>query len=211
TTDAFNVNLADVIPAGETFVAGSLANTAGQAPDKLSFDAGTRAIHASWGTFALGSSSTLQFQAQLDPNDTPRPIVTHTASETWTSLPGTDPGQITPNNPDAFERTGKPAHGGQLNDYLASGSAPVNVVDASISISPLTPVNEVNHAETFLITVTAFPAGSGTPSFATPTVNFLSGAPGTIGPVTPLAGPTNNGKGSSSGIWTVKSNTATAA
>src|SRR5262249_29274350 len=68
---------------------------------------------------------------------------------------------------------------------------PQNVVDASLSISPLTSVNEVNHAETFTITVTAFPAGTGTPDFATPAVTFAGGTPGTVtGPT--LRGITGN-------------------
>src|SRR5262249_51357345 len=50
-------------------------------------------------------------------------------------------------------------NGDSNNGSVTSGSAdePVNVVDANIQITPLTPVNEVNHAETFTVTVTAFP------------------------------------------------------
>jgi uncharacterized repeat protein (TIGR01451 family) len=102
--------------------------------------------------------------------------------------------------------------GDSLNNSVSSvkGSEPQNVVDANISISPLTPVNEVNQAETFTITVTAFPAGTGTPTFTTPTVTFPGGAPGTVGPVTPLAGPTDNGNGSWTETWTETINNATA-
>ena len=42
-----------------------------------------------------------------------------------------------------------------------SSSAVKNYVDANISITPLTPVNEVGNAETFTVTETAFPAGTG--------------------------------------------------
>src|SRR5262249_11764653 len=45
------------------------------------------------------------------------------------------------------------------------GAEPENAVDATISIAPQSPVNEINHQETFAITVTAFPAGTGTPPF----------------------------------------------
>jgi len=44
-------------------------------------------------------------------------------------------------------------------------------VDASIALSPLNATNEVGNAHSFTITVTAFPAGTGTPSFATPVVS----------------------------------------
>src|SRR5439155_185313 len=65
-----------------------------------------------------------------------------------------------------------------------SNSAVKNYVDANVQISPLNPVNAVNNAETFTITVTALPANTGTPSFALPTVSFPNGTPGTVGPVT---------------------------
>ena len=40
-------------------------------------------------------------------------------------------------------------------------SAVKNYVDALIGITPLTPVNAVGNAETFTVTATAFPAGTG--------------------------------------------------
>src|SRR5207302_918498 len=53
-----------------------------------------------------------------------------------------------------------------------SGPATKIFVDTSIQITPPTPVNVVGNAETFTITVTAFPAGTGTPAFGTPTVTY---------------------------------------
>src|SRR5437763_1320136 len=56
-------------------------------------------------------------------------------------------------------------------DHFTSGdgsdspAAVKNYVDALISITPLTPVNAVGSAEVFTVTLTAFPAGTGTPSF----------------------------------------------
>jgi len=124
-TDAQNVVVTDAIPAGLTFVLGSLSNSAGEAPTTLTIVGGT--ITATYATFSLGASSTLQFQATLDPDVIAGEIITNTASETWTSLPGADPGQITPYNPNAFERTGDSTHGGQTNNYVADGSAQVTV------------------------------------------------------------------------------------
>src|SRR5262249_54061049 len=62
-------------------------------------------------------------------------------------------------------------------DGSDSPSAVKTYVTAGITITPLTPVNEVNHAETFTIIVTA--AGTRTPTFGTPTVTFPSGTPAT--------------------------------
>jgi uncharacterized repeat protein (TIGR01451 family)/fimbrial isopeptide formation D2 family protein len=125
TADAQNVVLTDPIPVGLTYVAGTLTNPAGVVPTTLLITGNT--ITATYSTLALGSTSTLRFQATLDPSVTAGQVLTNTATETWTSLPGTDPGQITPNNPNAYERTGDPKHGGQTNNYLAKGSANVTV------------------------------------------------------------------------------------
>src|SRR5262249_20532318 len=57
-------------------------------------------------------------------------------------------------------------------DGSDSPSAVKNYVNALISISPLTPVNVVGNPETFTITVTAFPAATGTPTFGTPTLSY---------------------------------------
>ena len=58
--------------------------------------------------------------------------------------------------------------------------------------------------------MTALPAGTGTPSFTTPTVTFPGGAPGTVGTVMPLAGPTNNGNGTWTETWTETINSTVA-
>src|SRR5262249_31662551 len=79
---------------------------------------------------------------------------------------------------------------------------PQNVVDASISISPLTPVNLVGEAETFTITVTAFPAATGTPTFATPIVTF----PGASGTPAIVTGPTFVGISGNVATWTLTIN-----
>ena len=69
-------------------------------------------------------------------------------------------------------------------DGSDSTSAVKNYVDALIGITPLTPVNEVKHAEVFTVTVTAFPAATGTPSFGTPTVTVSGGLTPTVSGLT---------------------------
>jgi uncharacterized repeat protein (TIGR01451 family)/fimbrial isopeptide formation D2 family protein len=123
-TDAFDVAVSDLIPAGETFVPGSLRNTAGVAPDTIGFNAGT--VSATYASFPLGSTSTLTYQATLDLSVTPGQLLNNGVVETWTSLPG-NPGQISPYNGNSYERTGNPTDPGQLNNYRATAVAPVNV------------------------------------------------------------------------------------
>jgi len=133
-TDAYNVDLSDVIPAGMTYVAGSLRNTAGVAPTSL---AGGSTLTASYDELVKGATSTLTFAATLDANVVAGSSIKNTATETWTSLPG-DPGQITPNNPNAYERTGDPTDPGQLNNYKASDPATVTVAQPSVTKSLVT-------------------------------------------------------------------------
>ena len=131
-TDAYNVDLSDVIPTGMTYVAASLTNTAGVIPTSLS-DGST--LTATYDKLAKGATSTLTFQATLDANVVAGSSIKNTVNETWTSLPGLDPGQITPNNPNAYERTGDPADPGQLNNYRATDPATVTIAQPSVTKS----------------------------------------------------------------------------
>jgi len=130
--DANNVDFKDVIPAGITYVPGSLSNTAGVAPTTLTPPgSGSNPADTFTATFLslpLGKTSTFTYQAKLDADVVAGAALVNTASETWTSLPGVDPGHITPNNPNAYERTGNGASSpGQLNNYAASTTATVTV------------------------------------------------------------------------------------
>ncbi|QDU19434.1 SdrD B-like domain-containing protein [Urbifossiella limnaea] len=119
--DAFNIALTDAIPAGLTYVAGSLTNTAGVVPATLGASAGT--LSASFTSLALGQSSTLTFRARLNGTTTPGQVVTNTAALTYTSLPGDVTAPQTPYNPASVERTGA----GGVNDYVASDPEGVTV------------------------------------------------------------------------------------
>jgi uncharacterized repeat protein (TIGR01451 family)/fimbrial isopeptide formation D2 family protein len=127
---AHNVSLSDVIPAGLTYVAGSLTNTAGVAPATLTEAAGT--ITATWTslTQSPAQTSTLQFQARLAANVQPAQVITNTADIAWTSLPGS-PTNTTYNSL-GVERTGDIADvGGAANNYRASDPATVTVGNPS--------------------------------------------------------------------------------
>ncbi len=126
--DAFNASLSDVIPAGMTYVAGSLSNTGGLAPTTLSDSGGTMA--ADWNAFPLGSSSTLRFKVRLDATVTPNQSLTNLAALKWTSLPGTVTSPQSTYNTLSTERTGSTSDpGGAANTYAASGSATVTVTN----------------------------------------------------------------------------------
>ncbi|MFN8499639.1 MAG: isopeptide-forming domain-containing fimbrial protein [Anaerolineae bacterium] len=132
--DAFNVALKDVIPAGLTYVSGSLANPAGVAPTTSGVSGST--LTATYDTFPLGSTSTLTFQATLDSTVLPNQTITNKADITWTSLPGDVTTPQSPYNAVSTERTGDPANpGGAANNYAASSQATVTVANIGLSKS----------------------------------------------------------------------------
>ena len=132
-TTAHNVSLSDIFPGGFTYVAGSLDHIAGVAPTTLATSAGGDAFTATYTQLTPGQTSTLTFRAKLDSTVIAGQAITNTVTEQWTSLPG-NPGQITPNNPNAYERTGSESTSqGQLNNYKSSDSAIVTVAIPTVT------------------------------------------------------------------------------
>ena len=125
--DTFNVALNDVIPAGMSYVAGSVANPAGLAPTSYGEAGGT--ITAAWDSFPLGSTSTIRFQVKLLGSVSPGQIITNSATTTYTSLPGNVTTAQSTFNTLSTERTGNTADpGGAANNYTTNGQATVTIV-----------------------------------------------------------------------------------
>lgn len=128
-TDAFNVILNDVIPAGLTYLPDTLKNTGGLPPTLINANTAT-GFTVSWDEFPVGSTSTFTFQATLDNDVYPGQKITNTADANWTSLPGDQGSPQTPHNPQSCERSGNPAAcGGENNDYVTNGEASVAISD----------------------------------------------------------------------------------
>ena len=156
-TTAHNVSLADIFPGGITYVPGSLRNTAGVVPTTLATAGGGNSFTATYTQLTPGQTSTLTFQARLDADVVAGQPITNTATQQWTSLPG-NPGQITTNNPNAYERTGSGSTTqGQLNNYASSDSATVTVAQPTVAKSLVTTsiVNASNSATQAVIGETA--------------------------------------------------------
>ncbi len=126
--DTFEVTLTDAIPAGLTYVPGSLTHTAGLAPDTGTLIELGGTITAFWTTFTLTDTSQIQFQATLDRTVEPGQVLTNTGTVTWTSLPGDVTSPQSTHNALSTERTGDTSNpGGTDNDYTASDDATVTV------------------------------------------------------------------------------------
>ena len=93
-SDAHDVVLIDVLPAGLDFVANSLdCDNGEQDPDAgtCNYDAGTRTISATWSSFTLlptGDHGIIQFRVRGNASIPASGSVTNTGSVEWTSLPG---------------------------------------------------------------------------------------------------------------------------
>ena len=130
--DAFNVTLSDAIPSGLTYVAGSLSNTAGLAPDAGTLTESAGTISASWTSFLQASTSTITFQVRLAGGVTPNQSIINTANVQWTSLPGVVTTAQSSYNTLSTERTGNTANpGGAANTYSANGAATVTVANVA--------------------------------------------------------------------------------
>ena len=148
--DAFDLAIAEAVPAGMTFVPGSLAATAGSvAFDSLSESGG--AISATVASLALDSQlAEFTFQATVDGDVTPGIPFTTDGLMTWTSLPGDATVSVAPSNPHAVERTGDPATPAQTpadNDHRAASAVTVGFV-APTAVTTLVVTSEPSTAGT---------------------------------------------------------------
>lgn len=143
--DAFNLTLTDTIPAGMTYVPGSLDCTPGTQDPTTCIEAGGT-ITATWDTFLdNGTNAIIRFRVTLDSNVTPGQQFVNTGNIRWTGLPGDITIPQSPYNTLSTERTGNTSDpGGAANNYRASGSATVTV----FSLSPTKSIVATSEAHT---------------------------------------------------------------
>ena len=128
--DAFDVELADVVPDGLTYLDDSFEYQAGLAPDTLG-DA--TELTATWTDFPVGEDATFTFEATVDADAAGEgPTITNTAEVTWTSIDGDTPDSASPFDDDGVQRTGDDGDPGQRNDYRAMGDAEFDVVPTTV-------------------------------------------------------------------------------
>ncbi|MCU0477793.1 MAG: hypothetical protein MUE92_03465, partial [Chloroflexi bacterium] len=144
---AFEVAWSDPIPAGLTYVPGSLQQLSG--PAATLSDAGAPTLTASWTSLAQGATAVLRFRATLDAGVPSGSSYVNTAAATWTGLPGVATTPVSPFSPVSTERTGSTGDpGGAANTYRATGAATVTVTQPA-------------PAKTLVATSEAGTAGSG--------------------------------------------------
>ncbi len=128
TAPAYDVIVTDVLPAGLTYIDGSIVFT-GLAPTSFNYDVNTFTLTFNWDVFPLGAASTIEFQAAFVG---PSPVE-NAANVEWTSLE-IDPGlggipvQRSPYNIYSTERWYDPADQ-TINDYAVRDTVTIILPD----------------------------------------------------------------------------------
>ena len=147
TAGAYELSLADVIPAGLTYVPGSLVNESGVAATLN--DGAAPTLSATWPILALGQSSVVRYQATVGtpPGLSVGDVLTNAVALTWTSLPG----------PSGDERTGA----GGIDDYRVATNAPVTVTGPDLRVLKSDGRVSASPGDTLTYTVTVYNDGNG--------------------------------------------------
>jgi len=123
TSTAYDIVITDTIPAGLTYVAGSISAPAGWTTNDTAAPTLTWTCSAPC-SLPVGNTASLSYQVTVNgPPGPPNPgdVLINTASMTWTSLDGTD----------SNERTGA----GGINDYADSDSENVTLTYPDLTIT----------------------------------------------------------------------------
>jgi large repetitive protein len=128
---AFNLMMSDILPVNTTYVNSSLSTT-GTTPTTLNFNSGE--ITATWDEFALGSTTTISFQATVNNSVLPNTVVNNSANLRWTSLPSSILTPISTYNANSVERTGDSSQG-VFNDYSTTSSDSFTIANLAVSKS----------------------------------------------------------------------------
>ena len=123
TAPAFDIQIADTVPAGLTYVPGSITPPIGWTASDAAAPALLWTCTAPC-SLPVGNAASFTYQATVNgPPGPPYPgdVLPNTATATWTSLDGADPN----------ERTGA----GGLNEYASSGGASVTLSSPDLAVT----------------------------------------------------------------------------
>ncbi|NBW97554.1 MAG: DUF11 domain-containing protein, partial [Planctomycetia bacterium] len=201
-TDAFEATLADVIPAQIAGVAlASVVDTASSvtaANFNLVGNTLSTTTPFDMPKLPAGRKITLTVTGTLAAGVTAGQKIVNTDYVRWTSLDG-NPGQITPNNTNAYERTGSGSTTlGQLNNYETSGSATLTVNSADLVVVKTVSNASPNVGDTITFTVTVTNNGPSIAHNVEITDSFPSSSELTFLSASPSAD-----YNAGTGVWTV--------
>ncbi|QGJ68431.1 Hypothetical protein PBC10988_0900 [Planctomycetales bacterium 10988] len=127
-TDAYDVDLEDLLPSDVTFV--SLVHVSGLVAD---VETPGSNIGLTWNLFGEGATSVYEITVDVNPNLAPATVITNTADIEWTSLPGDITTPQSTHNLLSTERTGDTGDpGGNANDYNDTDPATYTIIEPTI-------------------------------------------------------------------------------
>ncbi|MBX9580312.1 MAG: putative Ig domain-containing protein [Gemmataceae bacterium] len=131
-SDAFDLEVTDILPAGLVYEPGSFAHGGGITPVPNPPAAVGATLRATYPRLDRGQTARLTFRAKLAAWAEPGQAVSTAARLTYTSLPGDKTTPLSAYNPVATERTGDPGNpGGAANDYAVTSAPAVVAVHSS--------------------------------------------------------------------------------
>ncbi|PIE39274.1 MAG: hypothetical protein CSA53_02355 [Gammaproteobacteria bacterium] len=131
-TDAYDVQLADLLAGDMHYSNISFAGNCGVHTDNYDGAATPESLDVSWDTFAAGDTCTITYDVSFDTNPVAGAVLTAPVDLQWHSIAGAPPA-TSPHNTFGVERTGNTANPGQSNDYRTNNSATFTVSGAAIS------------------------------------------------------------------------------
>jgi len=164
TSTAYDIVITDTIPAGLTYVAGSISAPAGWTTNDTAVPTLTWTCSAPC-SLPVGNTASLSYQVTVNgPPGPPNPgdVLPNTASMTWTSLDGTDPN----------ERTGADGVGG-LNDYADSDPETVTLTYPDLTITKTDGQTTYVPGSPVVYTIVVSNVGNGDATGATVSDNIL--------------------------------------
>ena len=134
STTAHDVSWNDTLPAGLTYVTGSLAlgTCTAATPPGITFTA-PNVLSGSGGLFQPGQSCQITFQVTIDYAARPGQTITNTAQTRWTSMAGVVSNRSSYNS-SSNERDGSDGllNGGTLNDYRTQGPRTITISSVAL-------------------------------------------------------------------------------
>lgn len=174
---AFESSMIDVVPAGLTYVPGTLAEPTNNGIPAALDDSGAPTLVAQYSVFPTNTQSILTFNATIDANAVPGTIIVNTATiEGATTLPGDDPNERTePSDSDdatveiithdlVLTKTN-----GQ-DDYVAGGllTYTLTITNVGQAVAPGVTITEIVPVPTTFVTTGSTPGWTNVVTFPNP-------------------------------------------
>ncbi len=131
---AYDVLVSETLPAGVTYVPGSLRLVSGNVKP-MSIDDRDGSLQLAWNAIAIGQTSRFEYDVIVHGDVHAGATLTNHATVQWSSLSG-DPGQIAKSNALSFERNGDAKSPGTFaNDYIKTIASTIQIAPVKLTLN----------------------------------------------------------------------------